>query len=262
MTQIGGYFEAENSMIVQTDNKSKYKLVIKRLRDANVIEQPSNRFNFNSFVNFISNIANHTKANGERKTVDEDFFSLENLINAIYTFYNPLLNIDTIVNPNYILLDENNRYIHSPILERNPINTARPILDNQGAIIPIYKYRLTNGFRLEKIQLPSREIIARIAARNNIAPRNPGNNDLTLDYDESHHLYEDYMHDINMKSTFVNVISTGFGDINNQTYQQMSIQDIIRLKLMESNVLLEDKFLQKIRNTHEQKVLGELFNQI
>ena len=268
MTQYGGYFEPENSRIVETDNKSKFKLAIRRLKTAEVINPVTNKLNIESFVRFISDMANHRKG-AEIANVKDDMFSLENLINILYTYYNPLININNIGNPNYILLDENNKYIHSPILERNPINTREPLRDARNSAIPIIKYRLMQNFRLEKIQLNARDITDRIAARKRNQPYvNTLQGQMETDYDESHHLYQDYSEDIKMKSTLVNVLSTDYGNIGDlnfhviQDYNNINIADIVKLKLLESNMLMNDKFLSKIRETHTQKVLVELFNQL
>ncbi len=269
MTQYGGYFDALNSQIVANDNKSKFKIAIRRLRLANVIDPVTNQLNLEAFVTFISNMDNHTNASGVVANTNADLFSLENLINILYNYYNPLININNIGNPNYILLDENNNYIHSPILERNPINTRESLKDARNNPISIIKYRLTQNFRLEKIQLNSKDISDRIAFRKRGAPYvNTGQGQMETDYDESHHLYQDYLEDIKMKSTLVNVLSTDYGNIGDlnfdiiQDYNNISIVDIIKVKLLESHMLMNDKFLSKIRETHTQKVLVELFNQL
>ncbi len=265
MTQYGGYFEPENSRIVELDNKSKFKIAIRKLKQANVINPATNKLSLENFVRFISDMTNHRRG-GEISNTREDIFSLENLIHTLYTYYNPLININNIGYENYILLDEENQYIYSPVLERNPINKREPLREN-GNIVNILKFRLTENFKVEKIQVPSKDIAGRIAARKRGQRYdNTGQGQMETDYDESHHLYQDYEEDIKMKSTFVNVLSTEYGNIGDtrfdviQDYNNINLTDIIKLKLLESNLLINNKFISKIRETHSQKVLVELFN--
>ena len=80
-------------------------------------------------------MTNH-RNRGENSNTREDIFSLENLIHTLYTYYNPLININNIGYENYILLDEENKYIYSPVLERNIIDKYEPLRE-RGNIINI-----------------------------------------------------------------------------------------------------------------------------
>ena len=62
MTQYGGYFDAENSQIVDV---SKIKNTIRKLKEANVIEHDTNKLNIEAFVRFISNDETHKNESGK-----------------------------------------------------------------------------------------------------------------------------------------------------------------------------------------------------